>query len=70
MLRLRRSNHHGVLDIGGSEHLRLGPGCDARCRVQPVRQMRGRINELGDLCLSEADRPTARAVPPSKRLYA
>lgn len=68
MLSLGRGDHHGVLDVIGSEHLGLVPRRDTRRRVDPVRQLRHRVNVLGDLRLCEADRAAACAVPPSERL--
>lgn len=59
-----------MLDIFGSEHLWLAPCRDARSRVHPVRQVRGRVDKLGDFRLSKANCKAASAVPSSERLRA
>lgn len=57
-----------MLNIVGSEHLRFAPCRDARSRVHPVRQVRGRVDKLGDFRLRKANCKAARAVPSSERL--
>lgn len=68
VLRLGRGDHHGVLHVRGPEHLGLAPRRHARGRVDPVRKLRARVDELGDPRSGEADRAASGAVPPSERL--
>lgn len=68
VLRPGGGDHHGMLHVVGPKHFGLAPRGDARSWVDPVRQLRVRVDVLADLLLCEADRAAARAVPPSERL--
>lgn len=68
MLRLARGDHHGVLDVFGPKQLGLAPRRHARGRVDPVGELRVRVDVLGDPRLCDPDSPASRAEPPPERL--
>ena len=70
MLRPRGGNHDSLLNVIGSENLRLRPRRNTCPWMNPVRQIRDWIDEFRYAHACEADCAAARTVSPPKRLLA